>query len=107
MKREITEIKRETIDYDANGFVGYLVGGELTTVELSDDDKENFAGDWSVISEGDIYSMTDNLDCRHVHFHGENGQVTSYYRRADDTFTVVAWQTKPEKLQTLLKIISN
>ncbi len=83
MKRQITSITTENFYYDDREILGYLIGGELS-LEITDKDKENFDGDWSVMRECDVWSMIHNGDGQAVTFSGDFKTFVTYYPRHRD-----------------------
>ena len=84
MKRQIISITTETFYYDDSAVLGYLIGGELST-EITEGDKENFEGDWSVIRESDVWSLIHNGDGQPVTFVRDFKTFVTYYPRRRDT----------------------
>lgn len=84
MKRSI--INKETISFfhDDRDVIGFLVGGELTTEEPSEEEKETFQGDWSEVTLGDIWSMIHNGDRTPVTLWHDTKTWITYYPHHDD-----------------------
>jgi hypothetical protein len=84
MKRQITSITTETFYYDDTAVLGYLINGALC-LEITDADKENFEGDWSVMRECDVWSFIHNGDGQPVTFSSDFKTYVTYYPRHRDT----------------------
>ncbi len=94
MKRTITNKYEMHFDWHDSAVLGYLIGGELTTEEPTDDQKETFEGDWSPVTESDVWSFIHNGNSQPVTFWTGFDRFTTFYPRHNDSgrFLVVEVQ---------------
>ena len=94
MKRTITNKYEIHFDYHDHSVLGYLVGGELTTDEPTDEQKETFEGDWGPVTEADVWSFIHNGDRQPVTFWTGFDRFTTYYPRHNDDYRFLVVEVK-------------
>lgn len=89
-RRTITNYRRETFDYQDHETAGWMVGGGLSLVEPTADEKANFEGDWSVVTYAEVWGMIHNGDRTPVTFWLDHYNFRTYYPTQNSTeFRVV------------------
>lgn len=95
MRRQVLSKHEEQFNYYDHDILGYMVGGELVTDKPDAETRKQFAGDWSSITQADVWDMVHNSDSMTpVTLWRNDKQFVSYYPKPNDEGTWVVVECK-------------